>query len=291
MEDITLRQCLKGAWRDSASALRHMPIAFVLAFVAVLATGTIGYKAQFTGAASAGGSLSAMTRSSAGQAAGIDQGLLSLGVTFVQTLVLAVLAVLVIRFAMKLNTEPGAASTVPSTPTTPPAMRFGDAGVRRYFVLCIALLAGYVGATLAVIVVWIGLRLAGLSSGTSMAATATLGVLVVCGVSYVSVRLSLLFPHTAAGGRIQWRAAWEDTRGHFWFIGTAAVLAILPIIAIATVLTMIAEMLATLGSDVSLTMGLMLVQSVGTVLYTATGATCSVWLYRKYGAILKAEPV
>jgi hypothetical protein len=122
-----------------------------------------------------------------------------------------------------------------------------------------------------------------------MAATATLAVLVVCGVSFVSARLSLLFPHTAAGGRIQWRAAWEDTRGHFWFISTAAVLAILPIVGIATVLTVIAEMLGTAGAIGSLTLGLMVVQSVGTLLYTATGATCSVWLYRKFAAILTAE--
>jgi hypothetical protein len=138
-------------------------------------------------------------------------------------------------------------------------------------------------------IIWIGLRLAGLSSGTSMAATATLAVLVVCGVSYVSARLALLFPHTAVGGRIQWRSAWEDSRGHFWFITTAALLAILPVVGIATVLTVVAEMLATAGSIGSLTMGLMVVQSVGTLLYTATGATCSVWLYKKFAAILRAE--
>jgi len=287
MEDITLRQCLKGAWRDAASAVRHMPIVFLVAFVAVLATATTGYKAQFPGIAASGGSLTAMTSSSAGHAAGFTQGLISLGVTFVQTLILAVLAVFVVRFAMKLSAEPVAAPA--SSAPVLPATRLWDAGIRRYFLLCIALIAGYVGAMLAVAIVWIGLRLAGLSSGTSMAAAATLAVLVVCGVSYVSARLSLLFPHTAAGGRIQWRAAWEDTRGHFWFITTAAVLAILPIVGIATVLTVIAEMLATTGSAGSLTMGLMIVQSVGTLLYTATGATCSVWLYRKFAAILTAE--
>ena len=290
MEDITLRQCLKGAWRDAASAVRHMPIVFLVAFVAVLATATAGYKAQFPGMAASGGSLSAMTSSSAGHAAGFAQGLISLGVTFVQTLILAVLAVFVVRFAMKLNAEPAAASAASATSAPVlPAARLWDAGIRRYFLLCIALIAGYVGAMLAVVIVWIGLRLAGLSSGTSMAAAATLAILVACGVSYVSARLSLLFPHTAAGGRIQWRAAWEDTRGHFWFITTAAVLAILPIVGIATVLTVIAEMLATTGSTGGMTMGLMVVQSVGTVLYTATGATCSVWLYRKLAAILKAE--
>ena len=288
MEDITLRQCLKGAWRDAASAVRNMPIVFLVAFVAVLATGTAGYKAQFSGMAASGSSLTAMTNSSAGHSDGFTQGLISLGITFVQTLVLAVLAVFVVRFAMKLSAEPVAASATP-TPILP-ATRLWDAGVRRYFLLCIALLAGYVGATLAVMIAWIGLRLAGLSSGTSMAGTATLAVLAVCGVSYVSARLSLLFPHTAAGGRIQWRAAWEDTRGHFWFIATAALLAILPIVGIATVLTVVAEMLAAAGSIGSLTLGLMIVQSVGTLLYTATGATCSVWLYRKFAAILRTEP-
>jgi hypothetical protein len=287
MEDITLRQCLKGAWRDAASAVRHMPIVFLVAFVAVLATGTAGYKAQFPDMAAAGGSLSAMTSSSAGHASAATQGLVSLGVTFVQTLVLAVLAVFVVRFAIKLHAEPGAVSARPA-PAAPP-IRLWDAGVRRYFLLCIALIAGYVGATLAVLIAWIGLRLAGMSSGTSTAAAATLAVLAVCGVSYVSARLSLLFPHTAAGGQIQWRAAWEDTRGHFWFITTAAVLAILPVVGIATVLTVVAEMLATAASAGSLTMGLMVVQSVGTLLYTATGATCSVWLYRKFAAILRTE--
>jgi hypothetical protein len=287
MEDITLRQCLTGAWRDAASAVRHMPVVFLVAFVAVLATGTAGYKAQFSGIAASDSSLTAMTSSSAGHAAGFTQGLISLGITFVQTPVLAVLAVFVVRFAMKLHAEPAAAAATPAPMPAP--MRLWDAGIRRYFLLCVALLAGYVGAALAVVIVWIGLRLAGLSSGTSMAAAATLAVLVVCGVSYVSARLALLFPHTAVGGRIQWRAAWEDTRGHFWFITTAALLAILPVVGIATVLTVLAEMLATAGSIGSLTMGLMVVQSVGTLLYTATGATCSVWLYRKFAAILRAE--
>ena len=289
MEDITLRQCLTGAWRDAASAVRHMPIVFLVAFVAVLATGTAGYKAQFSGLAASDSSLTAMTSSSAGHAAGFTQGLVSLGVTFLQTLVLAVLAVFVVRFAMKLHAESAASAAAPVS--TPAPMHLWDAGIRRYFLLCIALLAGYVGAALAVMIAWIGLRLAGVSSGTSMAAAATLAVLVVCGVSYVSARLALLFPHTAVGGRIQWRAAWEDTRGHFWFITTAALLAILPVVGIATVLTVVAEMLATAGSIGSLTMGLMVVQSVGTLLYTATGATCSVSLYRKFAAILRAEAV
>ena len=282
MEDITLSQCLKGAWRDAAHALRRMPTLFLVAFVLVLATGIAGYQLQLSAPESAS-PLAAMTGGSAAQGPALGNSLTSLGLTFLQSLIVAVLAVQVIRFTMTLSVAAGAVSS--STPST----RLWDAGFRRYFLLCIVLVAGYIGATIAVVIAWIGLRLAGLSSGTSTAAAATLGVLAVCGMSYVSARLALLFPHTAAGGRLQWRSAWEDSRGHFWAISTTAVVAILPIVAIATVFTVIAEMLATAGSIGSLTVGLLIVQSVVTLLYTATTATCSVWLYRRFGAVLRAE--
>lgn len=286
MEDITLSRCLKGTWRDAASALRHMPTLFLLAFVLVLGTGMAGYQVQTSAQVSAS-SLTSMTHGGAA----LGNSMKSLGLTFLQSLVIAVLAVQVIRFAMTLGAEQGAASssTSFSTSSFTSSTRFWDAGFRRYFLLCIVLFAAYVGATTAVVIAWIGLRLAGLSSGTSMAAAATLGVLAVCGMSYVSARIALLFPHTAAGGRLQWRAAWEDSRGHFWAISTTAVVAILPIVAIATVFTVIAEMLARAGSIGSLTVGLLIVQSVVTLLYTATTATCSVWLYKRFGAGLKVE--
>jgi hypothetical protein len=278
MEDITLRQCLKGAWRDAAHALRHMPTLFLLAFVLVLATAIAGYQVQLSGPALAPANA---VSSVANGGVALINSMKSLGLTLLQSLVIAVLAVQVIRFAMTVGAEPAANSSS--------VMRFLDAGFRRYFLLCVVLFAAYIGATIAVMIAWIGLRLAGLTSGTSMAAAATLAVLAVCGMSYVSARLALLFPHTAAGGRLQWRAAWEDSRGHFWAIATTAVVAILPVVAIATVFTVIAEMLARAGSIGSVTVGLLVVQSAVTLLYTATTATCSVWLYRRFGALLKAQ--
>jgi hypothetical protein len=278
MEDITLRQCLKGAWRDAAHALRHMPTLFLLAFVLVLATAIAGYQVQLSGPALAPANA---VSSVANGGVALINSMKSLGLTLLQSLVIAVLAVQVIRFAMTVGAEPAANSSS--------VMRFLDAGFRRYFLLCVVLFAAYIGATIAVMIAWIGLRLAGLTSGTSMAAAATLAVLAVCGMSYVSARLALLFPHTAAGGRLQWRAAWEDSRGHFWAIATTAVVAILPVVAIATVFTVIAELLARAGSIGSVTVGLLVVQSAVTLLYTATTATCSVWLYRRFGALLKAQ--
>jgi hypothetical protein len=283
MEDITLSQCLRGAWRDAALCMRRMPTLFLLAFVLVLATGIAGYQEQLSAPPSVN-PLSSIADGSAVRGAALGHSLTSLGLAFLQSLVIAVLAVQVIRFTMTLNAKPGA-SGVETQPT-----RLWDAGFRRYFLLCIAVVAAYVGATVIVVIAWILMRLAGMSTGTSMAATATLAVLALCGMSYVSGRLALLFPHTAAGGRLAWRAAWEDSRGNFWAIASTAVVAILPIVAIATVFTVVTEMLVTAASTDSLTVGLLVVQSIVTLLYTATTATCSVWLYRKFGAVLKAQP-
>ncbi|WP_155524152.1 hypothetical protein [Burkholderia sp. PAMC 28687] len=283
MEDITLSQCLRGAWRDAALSVRRMPTLFLLAFVLVLGTGVAGYQEQLSAPPSAS-PLSSMTDGSAVHGAALGHSLTSLGLAFLQSLVIAVLAVQVIRFSMTLHAKPGG-NDVEAQPK-----RLWDAGFRRYFLLCIALVAAYVGATIVVVIAWILMRLAGLSSGTSMAATATLAILALCGMSYVSARLALLFPHTAAGGRLAWRAAWEDSRGHFWAIASTAVVAILPIVAIATVFTVVTEMLATAASTDSLTVGLLVVQSIVTLFYTATTATCSVWLYKKFGAVLKAQP-
>jgi hypothetical protein len=294
MEDITLSQCLKGAWRDAAHALRRMPILFIVAFVLILATGVAGYEGQFS-ALGSGGSLP-MTNPGSAEGVGIGRSLASLGLTLLQSLVAAVLAVQVIRFAMAANTgavtKSGTAAGDAANAfdaSVAPSVRLWDAGIRRYFVLCLAVLAAYAGVLIALVIAWIGLRLAGLPTGTSMAAGATLAILAACGVSYVSARLALLFPHTAAGGQLQWRAAWEDSRGHFWAIASTAVVAILPIVTVALVIAMVVGMLATPDSIDSMTFGLLVMQSIVTLLYTATTATCSVWLYKKYGTILRAS--
>ena len=201
MEDITLSQCLRGAWRDAALSVRRMPTLFLLAFVLVLGTGVAGYQEQLSAPPSAS-PLSSMTDGSAVHGAALGHSLTSLGLAFLQSLVIAVLAVQVIRFSMTLHAKPGGNDVEAQPkrlwerrfpPIFPAVHRIGRGlcgGDHRLFVIA-----------------WILMRLAGLSSGTSMSATATLAILALCGMSYVSARLALLFPHTAAGGRLAWRAA------------------------------------------------------------------------------------
>ena len=89
--------------------------------------------------------------------------------------------------------------------------------------------------------------------------------------------LALLFPHTASGGLLQWRAAWRDSRSHFWTISTTAVMVILPVMAVSTVFAVILELMGTDASTGALSYGLLIVQSAATLFYAATTATCSVW--------------
>jgi hypothetical protein len=268
MQSITLGQCFKGAWRDAGRAARAMPALFLVAFVLVFATmaaGSVFLTEQ--------GATLSLTQTGMTRGAALSNLLTSLATNLVQSVVIAVLAVQVIRFAMAADSE--------AQP-----MRLWDAGFRRYFLLCVATLLAYVAAAVGVVLVVIVLRVAGLTGGSSYAAAATLAVLAICGMSYVSARLALLFPHTASGGLLQWRAAWRDSRSHFWTISTTAVMVILPVMAVSTVFAVILELMGTDASTGALSYGLLIVQSAATLFYAATTATCSVWLYRRFAAEL-----
>lgn len=212
--------------------------------------------------------------------AAIGDGLESMGLALLQGIVIAALAVQVIRFTMLSDV------VLPDAIPKPP-MRLWDAGFRRYFLLFLLLVAGYVAVAIAVLVMWAVARFSDLDTGSTYALTLTVAVLALCGASYVSARLALLFPFVAAGGRMRWRAAWKDSRGHFWFISMATLVTLLPVLASAVVLAAVAQLAMPTGASDDLSIPLLVLQTLVTLLYTATTATCSVWLYRKLAVALK----
>jgi hypothetical protein len=279
-QPITLGQCFRGSWRDTGRAIRAMPtlflVAFALIFLAIAGSGAFLETPQAAVSFTApGGAL--------GSHASIGNSLTLIAIEFVQWVVLAVLAVQVIRFAMAASAEAGVDTRARQDV---PTIRLWDTGVRRYLVLCIAMAAAYVAMAVGIVLVVLVLRLVGVTGGSSYAASATLAVLALCGMSYIWARLSLLFPHTAVGGQLQWRAAWNDSRSHFWMIATTAVVVILPVMAVSTVISVMAELMGTVDSLGAITYGVLIIQSAATLLYASTTATCSVWLYRRYAAQL-----
>jgi hypothetical protein len=279
-QPITLGQCFRGSWRDTGRAIRAMPtlflVAFALIFLAIAGSGAFLETPQAAVSFTApGGAL--------GSHASIGNSLTLIAIEFVQWVVLAVLAVQVIRFAMAASAEAGVDTRARQDV---PTIRLWDTGVRRYLVLCIAMAAAYVAMAVGIVLVVLVLRLVGVTGGSSYAASATLAVLALCGMSYIWARLTLLFPHTAVGGQLQWRAAWNDSRSHFWMIATTAVVVILPVMAVSTVISVMAELMGTVDSLGAITYGVLIIQSAATLLYASTTATCSVWLYRRYAAQL-----
>jgi hypothetical protein len=112
------------------------------------------------------------------------------------------------------------------------------------------------------------------------------GTIALCLVTFVGVRLSLLFCHVAIGRTIRWRASWNDTRGHVWRILVSHLLVAVPLYACMIGIILVArawfwpmgqEALAYLFAA-----GLSLFTSAGLVV----GAACACWLYQRLARTL-----
>ncbi|RKP49337.1 hypothetical protein D7S89_11245 [Trinickia fusca] len=103
----------------------------------------------------------------------------------------------------------------------------------------------------------------------------------------VGVRASLVFTHIAIGNTIQWRAAWQDSRGHFWSITLTYLIAMLPLIAVA--LVFVAGYELALRDMIGAAYQAQLIALGAAVWMYATcslHAACSAWLYRRYAVQL-----
>lgn len=108
----------------------------------------------------------------------------------------------------------------------------------------------------------------------------------VCVVSFVATRFSLLFCHVAIGGTLRWRAAWNDTRGHFWRIVVSHILTALPVEVCLVGVFLLVRLMS--GTTVKLIPPYLVatVLSLFTCAGLVIGATCASWLYRRLARTL-----
>jgi hypothetical protein len=115
------------------------------------------------------------------------------------------------------------------------------------------------------------------------------GVIALCLVTFVATRLSLLFCHVAIGRAIRWRAAWHDTRGHFWLIFVSHFLTIAPLNAFVIVVSTIDHV----SFETTNRRAIPYLLAVGTSLCSSAGlivsATCACWLYQRLARTLLAR--
>ncbi|WP_144140334.1 hypothetical protein [Paraburkholderia sp. BCC1884] len=114
-----------------------------------------------------------------------------------------------------------------------------------------------------------------------------LGAIIVFLCIFVFTRFSLLFCHVAIGGDMKWRAAWKDTRGHFWRIALSHLLTGLPVGICAIGLLLLARVAFRSLDTVTVAYVVAIVQSLFTVVGLVAGSACSCWLYRRFALKLR----
>ena len=252
MESITFRQCVKGAWQDTWRVTRERPTMVLVFFAVFLAVYDVQLHMQF-----------AVVRAAAAGEAHAAAPLASRLFVLLQWLTIAVLSVQVMRHAL-LGCEAARLSG------------FFDRDFWRYL---------GVGTVMMGLAVAVGALVVGVVAFLMPKAHVILALVMggaVCAALFMFVRLSLLFCHVATGGRICWRAAWDDTHGHFWNMSLTHVVAALPMFGVGLVLLIVENIALSIagleGAPALLAFGNAFWSVVGGML----GSACSVWLYRRY---------
>jgi hypothetical protein len=267
MESITLGQCFRGAWRDAGHAALSRPFVFLAVFALLFTLSYLSIEAHMA--------VRAAAHSGAGLAVAVHGAGKSLASAFGQWLLMSVIAVQVMRFSLLGSDRSG---------------RLGlfDSGFFRYLGLSAAL--GVV-IVVAALVIGVGvsalLHLSGASGSSVKAALATLIVLTGCAVSYLYTRVSLSFCDAAVRGHAPYRVSWRATRGHYWAIAGAHIATLLPYLVIAVPIGLVVNIAAraTLGENAAWAAAI--IQTLSTMIWGASAAACSAWLYRRFGETLK----
>lgn len=256
MQEMTFSECVKRAWASAAQAAAGMPIVLI---------GTFVMYALFGWFALAG-------RPVPTEGVAPSPGLVLLGnlASIVNSLVYLWFTLKVTRFVL-LGER--------STPLMP-------AGARPFLRLLAVALILVVGLAAVMLMLWLVLRPQYEGGVTFLALV--IGAIWI----FVTVRLSLLFPSIAIGGRIAFGTAWRDSRGHFWSLFGVVFVAALPV-AFAGFVILAGMGIAGVSPDVVQTpawyTALAIGQSVGNVIFALITTTALAWLYRRYGNALKTN--
>jgi hypothetical protein len=111
------------------------------------------------------------------------------------------------------------------------------------FIVLLLLLCGFYFAVLIVASVIVGVLIALAGNAAGVAATAALIPAVVCALIFFGVRLSLASPLTFASGRVNVFGSWAMTRGRFWQLFGAYLIAF-ALGVVVRVLTLVIALLA-----------------------------------------------
>ncbi|NIE68651.1 hypothetical protein [Burkholderia sp. Ax-1719] len=253
MQQMTFMECVKRAWVSAGEAVTRMPAVVLGAFVLYAALGWL---------ALAG-------RPIPGEGDVPSAGLILLGnlASIFNALVYLWFTLKVYRFVLLGEL------TAPIMPNgARPMLRMLGLGV----LMCLFFIGSGAG-------LWIALRPQNEASELFLA-------LVVAAIwMFIGVRVCLLYPALAIGGRFSLGAAWRDTKGHFWNLLGVSCLAALPLL-VCGLIALIGMGLAGISPAVVQTPGwftaLAIMQSVANLAFALLTSSALAWLYRRYANAL-----
>lgn len=259
MEQLTFGACVKKSWSSARQAIVRMPVLFLGACVVFACIGLLSGTFQHA--------VTGSVRPAIAVQAG--HGLLQFAVSILNFVVMCGLTIKIHRFVLL-----GEGSE--------PLMPLGGKPLARYAVIAFGLaLLFMLVAMVVLLVLFIGFR--------PKWQGALLTFIPLCIVYFfVLVRLGLLFPALSVGARLKLRAAWNDSRGHFWSMWGVGVVTTVPLIAISTIIAMAGlHILASGQASQGMSIGLALINGLVTTLLIVLAAAASAWLYLRYAKQLR----
>jgi len=249
MQQMTFMECVKRAWRSAWDVLTHRPALVLGALVAYAALGWLGL---------------------AGRPVPGEGDLPSAGLVFAANLASILNALVYIGFSLKVY------RFVLLDERTTPLMAAEAKPMARIVGLSLVMVLALAGITLAL---WLVLR------PRHENGVAFLSLIVGAIWVFIGVRLSLLYPSLAIGGRFALGAAWRDSRGHFWNVLGVSCVTALPLIACGVV-ALIGLGIAGVTPETVRTPAwftvLAIGQSVVNIAFALLTSTALAWLYRRY---------
>lgn len=256
MQQMTFMECVKRAWVSAGEAFTRMPAVMLGAFALYAVLGWL---------ALAG-------RPMPGEGDVPSAGLVLLGnlASIFNALVYLWFTLKVYRFVLLGE-------------RTAPIMPNGARPMLRMLGLGVLMMLFFIGTGAGL---WLALN------PHSEASAAFLALIVAAIWAFIGVRVSLLYPALAIGGRFSLAAAWRDTQGHFWNLFGVSCVAALPLLACG-VIALIGMGLAGISPAIVQTPGwftaLAIMQSVANLAFALLTSTALAWLYRRYANALGAS--
>lgn len=253
MEQLTFGSSIKKSWISTWQAIVHMPGLFLGVFAVIACTAVLS--SSFQQPLVAGGDFDPSTATYHA----FERLILSL----LQLAVSGCLVVKVVRFVLLGE-------------GTQPLMPLGGKPLGRYLLFSLGIGIGMIIITVGTAMVLHTMR------------SATIGLIILPLLAvylFVLIRLSLLYPAIALGSRLALRAAWQDSRGHFWYITGVGVVTYLPLLLVWIVAMQVGGrtlLMASLEGSLAIT----IVMALGNTLFLVLSASVVSWVYRRYANAL-----